>query len=298
MWLSHSVLMISSASLWRSLLNFARNLNRLGLFALISACSSFSLAQIYDGRTLAQVTKADVLAQIRPGTTVVLGEQHDSVPHHEVQASLLEELSALGLRLNVGMEFFEYTQQPLVDNYLSGALHEADFLRAIGWAGLPFDLYRRQVLVPLATGGKTFGLNIPRALTRKVSQGGLEALTDAEKQLLPPKFTMGNQAYRERFHEVMKDHVPPQVIERYFISQSLWDDTMAWQATGVLASDSNAVLAIIVGEFHAAWFGGLPDRLRERGAGNVIVISQSNDIADVQVHPVYGPRADFIWVTP
>lgn len=63
---------------------------------------------------------------------------------------------------------------------------------------------------------------------------------------------------------------------------------------------------IIVGNFQANYGGGLPYRLRARGAAAVVVISQidpaglsAEEIARlVAPDPRYGVRADAVWVTP
>jgi uncharacterized iron-regulated protein len=122
-------------------------------------------------------------------------------------------------------------------------------------------------------------------------------LTAEETALLPPNFELGNDHYYERFREVMKGHVPEEAIQNYFVAQSLWDETMAWKALESFQKHPRQTLMIIVGDFHVAWDGGLPHQLRRRGAQDLVVISQTRDLADVAIHPKYGPRADFIWVS-
>lgn len=253
------------------------------------------MAGLYRGDSLAPVTLDQVVATVGPGTIVVVGEVHDSKVHHQNQADLI---NALGLShsLNVGMEFFNYTDQEKIDAYMSGALTEDEFLKSILWSGFPFDFYREQVLAPLKFGGHTYGLNIPRGITRKVSQSGLGSLTAEELKLIPPGFEVGNPAYKERFFDVMKDHVTPEAFERYFVAQSLWDDTMAWKAIEAANRSPDSILVILVGEFHAAWGGGLPDRLRQRGWSKLLTIAQIQDQAELVVNPTYGSRADFIWI--
>jgi uncharacterized iron-regulated protein len=99
-------------------------------------------------------------------------------------------------------------------------------------------------------------------------------------------------------------HIPEQAILRYFTAQSIWDETMSWQAVEFLRKNPSHVLVIIVGDFHAQYGGGLPDKLRQRGLTKIITFSQVNlteltpeeQAAEMEPHPTYGPRADFIWV--
>ena len=80
---------------------------------------------------------------------------------------------------------------------------------------------------------------------------------------------------------------------------------MAWRVAEFLRGHPDHVLFIVVGDFHASYFGGLPDRLRARGVDDILVISQVNaeDSSEderrelIEPHPVYGPRADFVWST-
>ncbi len=183
------------------------------------------------------------------------------------------------------------------DMKLRGQLGETDFLRRMQWGqGIPFDLYRQQVRAPLAHGGWTWALNMDRAVTSKISQRGFDSLDENDKALLPPAFTVGRAPYFERFQEVMGGHAPAEKVHDYFVAQSLWDDTMAWQARLRQTQDPDSVLVIIVGDFHVAWGGGLPDRLMARGDGRVVTISQVQSADAVAIDPRYGPRGTYIWL--
>lgn len=244
-----------------------------------------------------------ILNQIKPGQIVIISENHGFRPHHQNQRDLLVQFSAASFPLSVGMEFFSYPDQALVDQFTSDNLTEEDFLKQIKWGKIPFDNYRFQVRLPHYRSGQTLALNAPRALTTKIKDSGLDSLTDEEKKWLPPNFALGLPTYFERFRETMKDHAKPEQIEKYFASQSVWDDTMAWQATEYMKRVPNALLVIIVGDFHVAYQDGLVARLRARGAQNILSISQVNtsDMSDderkaaIMPSAVYGSRADYIF---
>ena len=181
---------------------------------------------------------------------------------------------------------------------------ESDFLSLVGWAGNSFPLYREQVLAPIAQGGTTLGLNIPRHVSSKVAQQGPNSLTPAEKALLPPIWELGSPTYFARFSEAMSGHVSEAQITRYFWAQSLWDDTMAWKGASHLHAHPDQALVILVGQFHAEFSDGLPARLLRHGATQVKVVIQHSVSAWDQTEidklvapdPVYGQRADFIWI--
>lgn len=262
---------------------------------------------LYHGTTGQATTLERALAAVGPGHVVIVSEQHDLAAHHVNQLAVLLALRRVTLRVSVGMEFFYYPDQPWVDRFVRGEIGEDEFLRAIRWGGYPFDWYRPLVLFPRETGGQTRALNAPPRLTRAIAQRGIAGLSDEERALLPPGFQVGSEQYFERFAAAMRRHgnLPDAALRSYFAAQSAWDDTMAWQAREFLRAHPDQVLVSIVGDFHASYGGGLPDRLRARGVTDMLVISQvnrlglSDDEALKLVAPdlTYGPRADYVWVT-
>ncbi|GIL16594.1 MAG: hypothetical protein BroJett040_03450 [Oligoflexia bacterium] len=282
------------------------------LFFLLSTTVAFAAGKpealgLLNGQNLAQTSLSEALSQVRPGTIIVLGEQHGTQVQANQQMQVLKTLKENGFKVSVGMEFFEYPQQALVDSWRSGRLTEADFLSQIGWGkGFPFSAYRDQTLFPQGEDQTTIGINAPRSLTGKIAKNGLDSLTSEEWKMLPPQFTLGNEKYLKRFKEAMGGHVPDQkVVDRYFAAQSAWDDTMAWQTEQFMARHSDHVFVIIVGEFHVQYGGGLPDRLKARGIENVLTFSLLNlngyspEEQEQSLSPggEYGPRADYIWTS-
>ncbi|MFN7728395.1 MAG: ChaN family lipoprotein [Bdellovibrio sp.] len=259
------------------------------------------------GTDLQNVSVLQATQGIAAGDIVVIGEEHGQAMSQAGQLEILRALRARGLRVSVAMEFFEYPFQALVDQYRAGTLPEPDFLSSIGWgSGFAFDFYREQVLFPQGSeGGRTVALNIPRAVTSQVARKGLSSLTPDQRLLLPPDFTRGNDRYFERFKKAVGGHLPDAAAaERYFLAQSLWDETMAWQALKAVDTDPGQVLVIIVGEFHAQYGGGLPDRLKARGARQVWTFSEINleglteqeQLKQIQPDSIDGARAQFLWV--
>lgn len=276
------------------------------IFSLIHSVAVAAPRGLIDGRYGLSLSLKDVASRVSPGSIVVLGENHDNDVHSAQQLEFLRALRAMGLKVSVGMEFLEYPAQSALDAYLKDEITEDEFLRAAQWGGSDYAHYREQIRFPLSAEGWTYALNAPRSVTAKVARGGLESLSAADRALLPPNFTRGNDDYFARFREIMGGHGPSdEAVERYFLAQSVWDDTMAWKALKALDADPSQVLVIIVGEFHVQYGGGLPDRLRARGAGKVLTLSQMNvqGLTPVEVDEAisatgpYGPRADFLWVS-
>lgn len=276
---------------------------------LLSACAHAQSVGILRGNDLQSTSLEEAVQSVSPGSIVVIGENHGLKVHQNQQLSIMQALRARGLTVAVGLEFFTYTDQPLVNQYRNGELPEVDFLKKIQWGSPSYDFYRDQALFPnLNEGAHTVALNAPRSLTGKVSKTGLESLTEDEKAILPPNFSLGRDSYKTRFLASMGHHLPsPQAGERYFASQSIWDDTMAWNATNYVAAHPDQVFVIVVGEFHVQYGGGLPDRIRVRAPGmNVLTFSQvdtsglsAEDIqAEITPSTEYGIRANYLWLAP
>lgn len=275
----------------------------LSLAGSVACASTVGLRR---GSNLQALDISTLVSEVPKGSIVVLGENHGLAVHRDQHVAVLEALRRARHRVSVGLEFFPYQYQGAVDAWRAGELPEADFLKQIGW-GLPsFDFYRAQASFPLlADGSETVALNADRRLTSEVAKNGLDQLPVDLKAQLPPGFQLGRNSYKKRFSEMMGAHLPdPTAIDRYFAAQSIWDDTMAWRAADLMTRKPDQTLVIVVGEFHAQYGGGLPDRLRARSGAPVVVLSQVNthgltedEIAgEIVPSSEYGARAEYLWI--
>jgi uncharacterized iron-regulated protein len=277
--------------------------------------STEAKSQLYQGSTLKVVDPSAIVSKVKPGSILILGENHGLASNRDQHVQLLNLLRASGLTVSVGLEFLNYPDQTFVNQYLSKEINDEQFLSIINWQGFDFQFYKQQILFPnIDKGETTLALNMPRSITSKISKSGLESLTPDEQKLMPPQFHLGRDSYKQRFSDIMHVPVGP-MMEKYFAAQSTWDDTMAYTATEFMKQHPNQVLVIIVGEFHAQYGGGLADRILARAPGlSVVSLSQIwavNQMTDGTVVPMtdeeimaeikpsekYGPRNDFIWVS-
>ncbi len=284
-------------------------------FFLSIAVSLTGATELLDGRTLAPVSAGAVVQNVRPGSVLILGENHGIGSHRDQHMILLNLLREKGLKVSVGMEFINYPDQIFLDQYTSLQLNDEQFLKLVNWSGFPFEFYKQQILFPsTAAGEKTLALNIPRTITSKIAKTGLESLTVTERNLLPLDFQVGRESYKTRFANLIHVPVGP-ILDRYFTAQSAWDDTMAFQGIQFLNSYPDHVLVIIVGEFHAQYGGGLADRIRSRRSDiSITTLSQlwavknledgtqvglTDDEIKEQIQPstAEGSRGDFIWIS-
>ncbi len=271
-----------------------------GAWAMAWEPASFYLGS--DGTT--QISLPEIVEQIKPGDILVIGETHNISTVAKMQNQVLKALRDKNYLVTVGMEFIDWTQQNELNLFRQGTLLEADFLKAINWGGFDFSNYKDQILFPMIEKQETtLGINAPRFLTSKISKQGFESLTEDELKMIPSQFSKGNEGYFERFQNLIGHKMDPLKLERYFLAQSLWDDTMAQKTLDYVNQNADKVFVIIVGEFHVQYQGGLPDRLLKRGAKKVWTLSQvgidqlsDEEIAQLVLPNEYGQRADFIWL--
>jgi uncharacterized iron-regulated protein len=271
-------------------------------------CNAASADIILDLNSNQKIKLNELVDKVSLGDVLVLGESHATVGSVNIdqknQALLIEALVAKYKNVSVGMEFIDYPNQKNIDLFLNQKISESDFLNQIQWGQSPFADYKKQVLLPLDGSGWTFGLNAPKELTSFVGKNGIEKLTPELLKYMPPDFKVGNAIYKNRFMDQMSFMTNHGMnIDYYFEAQSIWDDTMAWNATEILKQNSNQILVIIVGQFHVMYGGGLPSRLKDRGISNVISVVQSGAYKDLSAaeekelinDKIYGPIADYFW---
>lgn len=260
----------------------------------------------FNGDSAKQVDLKDVIRQIPKGSVVILSEGHDFAPHQANQELVMRELARAGHSVDSALEFLQRQYGVELEQYLAGQMDDLSFTKAVGWGGNQFALYKPLIWTPVAMGGRSWAINADRRLTDRVAKVGLNGLTEAEQRELPPGFTLGNSEYFERFVEAMRDHAPPEMLPNYFAAMSIWDETMAHEIKRIHEGAPERTLVVIVGDFHNAYGGGLPDSLRVRGVTNVVSISQVAKIdqtcdqlkKEIAPDSRWGRRADWVWVNP
>ncbi len=285
---------------WHPLSNLWVFILSLGMAACAHAQIFTSQGHLSDFQSLS--------SDLQTHRVIILGENHGFKVDQNQHLEVLKALRDHGRPIHVGLEFFSYPYQADVDAYRLGTLAELDFLKKIKWGKPSFDYYKAQAVFPdYSRGERTWALNAPNELTSQIAKVGIEGLSPELHDLLPPDFSVGRDSYRDRFLKIIGGHfTDPKLAQNYFEAQSTWDDTMAWRIETFQRENPDAVLVVIVGEFHVQYGGGLPDRLKARGVQDVLVISQVNTDGmsqeeiqkEIQPDPEYGPRADWIWAAP
>jgi uncharacterized iron-regulated protein len=251
----------------------------------------------------------EVLLQSLAGTNVVyLGETHDRPADHQAQLAILQALYRQRPNLVIAMEMFQRPFQPVLDRYLVGEITETALREQSQYDrrwGYDWEFYAPILRFAQAQKLPVIALNTPSEITRKVARAGLESLTVAEQQWIPPRsaIVLGPEPYRQRirklYDEIHQGMGNSKGFEQFFTAQVLWDETMAEGIAQSLQQQPDRLVVVMVGQGHLTYGDGIPNRVRRR-------LEQTGDRAPVQVSLLLNPAqdlgqdptiADYFWVT-
>lgn len=258
---------------------------------------SFSLYEPVLGIIPGQSLKLeDVINAVSEKPIIYIGERHTNYEDHKVQLELIMEMSRRGRKIAIGMEMFQKPFQKAIDDYLSGVISEREFLKKTEYFKrwkFDYNLYREIIDFAKANNIPIVALNLREEIIKKVSEGGLDALTDKEKKEIPHDMDMYDEAYKERLKTVFELHEKSRIkdFEYFRQSQILWDETMALSIAEFMNNNPDYQMIILVGEQHIIYDSGIPKRaFRLNGKDYATLINGisekfDNDIGDFILFP-------------
>jgi uncharacterized iron-regulated protein len=256
------------------------------------------------------VSFEEMMSDLYTVPVVYVGEQHTRARHHAIQLKILKKLhghqSASGpelmselrpeLRpeLRIGMEMFDHTYQPVLDQWRKGRLTSDQFLKKTHWYAnwkYDFDLYKDLLLYAKEKNIHLIGLNIPPHIPPKIAVGGIDNLLAGDRAHLPDTVDTSNEEHREYVRSVFEHHHQRGLtnFEYFYQAQCAWEDAMA----EAIAQKSGAgPLLVLAGNGHLRHRYGIPERAYKRHPAPYRTIL-----------PMSGGRrveagiADYIWVS-
>jgi len=239
---------------------------------------------------------SDIIQEIMDTPVIYVGERHSNYEDHKVQLELIAELSGKGRRFAIGMEMFQVPFQKALDDYLSGAINEREFLKASEYfKRWRFDylLYREIIDFAKAKGIPIIALNIREEITKKVTQGGLDALTGEEMREIPQDMDMADEEYKEKLKGFFEIHQEFNIknFDNFYQSQILWDETMAHSIAGFMDGHPGYQMVVLAGVQHVIFSSGIPQRakrLNNKGYATLIngeFSGLDSDIGDFLLFP-------------
>lgn len=233
---------------------------------------------------LSKINNLDgILHELLENRVVFVGETHDRYEHHLNQLAIIKAMHERHPEMAIGLEFFQWPYQGVLDRFVAGEIDEAQMLRETEYFSrwrFDYRLYKpildfaREQKIPL------IALNVPRELTEKVAQGGLASLTTEERAQLPAEMERDDPAYRDRIEAIYKMHPqrPGSNFDNFLDAQLLWDEGMAQRAADYLSQHPQTHMVILAGNGHVVEGTGIPARLQRRLAVSQAIVINGGEM--------------------
>ena len=226
------------------------------------------------------VVTADEMIETLQGVDIIfVGEKHDDSFAHEWELFIWESLASEDRAL--ALEMFETDVQPLLDDYLAGAVSEDVFIEGSRpWDNYPSD-YAPMVEFAKQGDYRVIAANVPRTYAAMVARGGFSAVL-SEPGFEEITVDSSNTLYKEMFLATMdaigdQMHGMPVSPENLYRAQLLKDAVMA-------RSILDERVVFICGSFHSDFHSGIPDQISSSSYLTVTVLGEgeeySSDLAD------------------
>ena len=270
--------------------------------------------RVYDTERRTFTDFETMVAALAGADVVFVGEQHDDPYTHRLELALLEGLQRRRVPVTVSLEMFDRDVQGTLNQYLTSATSEAEFLKSSRpWPRYATD-YRPLVELAKAHGWFVIAANVPRRHASAVAKSGLGAIADLPEHERPHAardLQCPRDAYFDRFAATMADHpgekgkgTPPPAderarTERYFESQCVKDETMA-ESIAAAIEGKPGPLVHVSGAFHSDFAEGVVERTRRRLPGRTIVVLSILPVEDLDSLAPAGDdlrRADYLVYT-
>lgn len=214
------------------------------------------------------VSRQQLFSSLGHYPLVYVGEVHDNPASHRLQLDILKALLArYPGQMALGMEMFNTEQQPALDRWIAGELSEKEFLRESRWYdnwGGDFELYRKLLEFSRDQKIPVIGLNVTKALGRKVSMTALDQL-DSEVSERLPEMDMNDPYQRRMVEAIFGAHgAGASLLESFQRRQTLWDETMAESVSGYMQENQGRRMLVVAGGWHVNYGFGIPRRVHRR----------------------------------
>ena len=218
---------------------------------------------------------AKMIQEMKSSRFVYVGETHNSLPIHDLQARIVEALYEQDRNLCLGLEMFPVTAQDVLTKWSLGFMTEEEFVREAQWYvnwNFNFAFYRRVFLFAKENKIPIVALNAPREIITKIRMSGWDALRDDEKALVP-KPDLTHPEHRQLIRAIFEGmDIPHQMrgagldmmFEGLYRSQSAWDHVMAANAVKGVNREQKKMV-VLVGSGHLIYNLGLNLRAFQAG---------------------------------
>lgn len=251
------------------------------------------------------LSKAEILAQLKQGKIIYLGETHNSLADHQAQLEIIAQLYQQNPRIAIGMEMFQRPYQQFLDQYLAGEINETQLREKSEYEqrwGFDWELYAPILRFAKAHNLPILALNTPSEVSRQVAMEGLGSLSEQQKQYIPPvgEINTDNQNYRQMVKAVFDQHMQAghgnsDGFERFFTTQVLWDETMADKVAQFYQDNPDYQVVVLAGKGHIIYGYGIPSRVKRRLGDSIPSYSVWLGEFNSEEFTGIGQPADYFW---
>jgi len=249
-------------------------------------------------------------AAVAGADVIVIGETHGHPLGLEAAALLFDDILSDRPNAALLLEFFERDQQLAIEDYLSGVTDQAAFRKAAARTDGNYPPGHAHMLeAARAAQRPVFAANAPRRYVRMTTAEGyarLRALSALQQRLFVTPEPLIEGKYKEDFFGLMSgmshgtpetEHgLPPEMVNKMYFSQQMWDATMADSAAAVVHA-GNRPAVLVVGRFHSDFDGGTVQLINRYAPSlRVLTLSMVATDADALDEEDLG-RADFVLYT-
>lgn len=237
--------------------------------------AAFAAMQVFDAEKNVYLDETALVSALGEVKLVFFGEQHETAPVQELELWVLSRMTAKYADVALAMEHFQRDEQPVIDDYLAGAMSEADFEKK-GQVWNDYAKYWKPLVDHMKDKGRpVVGLNVPKealdtlyAAYPKKPLEAFNALGDSFKyagSIAPRPIPAPDDAFKAYFaanfdpaaHSGMGMNAKESLA--YFTDLAvIRDETMGYFAAEE-AKKGGRVLTV-AGDFHAQTGLATPDR--------------------------------------
>ncbi|MBS1791350.1 MAG: ChaN family lipoprotein [Acidobacteria bacterium] len=257
-----------------------------------SSNSGYLPQRVYDSGEKRFSDFEAMLAELARADVVFVGEQHDDPATHRLERAILEGMLRRKIAVTVSLEMFERDVQQSLNDYLAGKMNEESFLKGSRpWPRYATD-YRPLVEIARAHNWPVIASNIPRRLASLISRQGLDSINsmpEADRKFVAAQYQCPFDDYFKRFNEAMSEHPAGDpkagekkeekkdekkvaeeraMVEKFYYSQCMKDETMAEAIVAASATSPNSAAKNVTvhynGAFHSDYKLGTAARVIRR----------------------------------